>query len=140
MPDPAGEPTYERIYTVVRAIPPGKAASYGQIAAIVGSCTARMVGYAMAALPNGSDVPWHRVLNAKGGISPRGDGLGPLVQRERLEEEGIAFDGEGRVHWPAVRWEGPPVEWLLAHGYAPVPRYTGSGERGDGQPSLFDGS
>ena len=61
---------YERIYAVVRLIPPGKAAAYGQIAAIVGDCTARMVGYAMASVPTGSDVPWQRVINAQGKVSP----------------------------------------------------------------------
>lgn len=69
-------PTYERIYEVVRLIPPGRVATYGQVASIVGNCTARMVGYAMAALPPGSDVPWQRVINAQGKISLRADSAG----------------------------------------------------------------
>ena len=58
---------YERIYLVVRQIPPGKVATYGQVAQITGNCTARMVGYAMAACPD--DVPWQRVINAQGKVS-----------------------------------------------------------------------
>ncbi len=63
------EPIYHRIYLVVRQIPRGKVATYGQIAVIVGGCTARMVGYALSATPQQSDVPWQRVINAQGKIS-----------------------------------------------------------------------
>ncbi|HXF61829.1 MAG TPA: MGMT family protein [Caldilineaceae bacterium] len=115
------EPTYERIYLVVRAIPAGRVATYGQIAAIVGDCTARMVGYAMAALPPGSGVPWHRVINAQGKISLRGDGGGAIEQRKRLEAEGVHFDREGRVNLRRFQWPGPTLEWLLEHGFAPGP-------------------
>lgn len=108
---------YERIYVVVRLIPPGKAATYGQIAAIVGECTARMVGYAMASLPNGSGVPWQRVINAQGKVSPRGDSWDAEVQRQRLRAEGVEFDASGKVDWSRVRWEGPDLAWLLEHGY-----------------------
>ena len=62
---------YERIYAVVHHIPPGQVATYGQIARMVGRCTARAVGYAMAALPCDTDVPWHRVINSQDKISPR---------------------------------------------------------------------
>ena len=97
-------PTYERIYAVVRRIPPGKVATYGQIAAIVGGCTARMVGYAMAALPFGVDVPWQRVINVQGKISLRGAGDGGLRQRQLLEAEGVIFDAAGRVDFSQVGW------------------------------------
>ena len=97
-------PIYARIYAVVRQIPPGKVATYGQIAAIVGGCTARMVGYAMAALPNGSDVPWQRVINRLGKISPHGAGFGSAMQHKLLENEGIHFDGQGRVDFEVVGW------------------------------------
>jgi methylated-DNA-protein-cysteine methyltransferase-like protein len=103
---------------VVRRIPPGKTASYSQIAAIVGGCTARMVGYAMAATPSGSGVPWQRVINAQGKISPRGDGMGAEVQRLLLEEEGVRFDQHGKVDWAQVRWDGPGAEWLIEHGFS----------------------
>lgn len=132
------EPTYERIYAIVRQIPLGQVATYGQVASIAGDCTARMVGYAMAALPNSSDVPWQRVINAQGKISPRGDGPGSEIQRQLLEEEGVRFSAEGKVDWAAVRWPGPSVEWLLANGFSPAPSYTDSWEPDAGQPSLFD--
>ncbi|RIK39934.1 MAG: cysteine methyltransferase [Chloroflexi bacterium] len=116
-------PTYERIYEVVRLIPPGRVATYGQVASIVGNCTARMVGYAMAALPPGSDVPWQRVINAQGKISLRADSAGNARQRQLLEEEGISFDAQGRVNLRQVRWRGPQLDWLLEQGYDPAPSW-----------------
>jgi methylated-DNA-protein-cysteine methyltransferase-like protein len=98
---------YERVYEAVRRIPPGRVATYGQIAKIVGRCTARMVGYAMAALPPGSRVPWQRVINHRGEISPRTRGDGALRQRRLLQKEGIRFDRRGRVNLKKVRWPGP---------------------------------
>jgi methylated-DNA-protein-cysteine methyltransferase related protein len=95
---------YLRVYAVVRQIPPGKVATYGQIAKIVDRCTARMVGYAMAALRGRTDVPWQRVINAKGEISTRSRGDGALRQRKLLEKEGIRFDPRGRVNLRKVRW------------------------------------
>ena len=97
---------YGKIYDVVRQIPKGKVATYGQIAKIVGRCTARMVGYAMAALPWGVDVPWQRVINYKGGISPRAHGDGSMRQRRLLAAEGIRFDSKGQVDLKKVRWSG----------------------------------
>jgi len=98
---------YERIYQVVRKIPRGRVATYGQIAKIVDRCTGRMVGYAMAALPYGIDVPWHRVINTKGEISLRARGDGALRQRRILQAEGIRFDQKGRVKLERFRWPGP---------------------------------
>lgn len=98
-------PLYERIYAVVRQIPPGRVASYGQIARIVGGCSAQMVGFAMAGLRAGTNVPWQRVINSKGRISPR-IGFGGLLQREILEEEGIEFDEEDRVDFEKYGWLG----------------------------------
>lgn len=92
------QPTYrDLVFEIVRAIPYGKVASYGQIARMVPHCTARMVGYAMASLPESSDVPWQRVINSQGRVSPRGIGYGALEQRQLLEAEGVIFDAEGRV-------------------------------------------
>lgn len=100
---------YQRIYDMVRQIPPGKVTTYGQIAALVGGCTARMVGYAMAALKRGGepDVPWQRVINAKGKISIHGDGFGNALQRIKLEGEGVEFDANGRVDFTRFGWHGP---------------------------------
>jgi methylated-DNA-protein-cysteine methyltransferase-like protein len=98
---------HERIYAVARLIPRGRVATYGQIAAIAGRCTPRMVGYAMASLPAGSDVPWHRVINSRGMISLSPDGEGYEVQRALLESEGVVFDASGRTDLALFGWKGP---------------------------------
>ncbi len=95
---------YDQIYDTVRQIPRGRVASYGQIARLVGGCSAQMIGFAMAALPEGSDVPWQRVINRQGKISPHGYGLGSLVQRQLLEDEGVEFDLEGCIDWDRFGW------------------------------------
>ena len=93
---------YERIYEVTQRIPEGKVATYGQIARMSGTPKgARQVGYAMAALGRGQprpDVPWHRVVNAKGESSIGGD------QIIRLEGEGVAFDERGRIDLKRFGW------------------------------------
>lgn len=101
---------YERIYAVVRAVPKGTVATYGQIAAIVGRCTPRQVGYAMAAVPFGSDVPWQRVINARGMVSERSSGDGTAVQRALLMAEGVRFDEDDRVDLSVFGWKGPRLK------------------------------
>jgi methylated-DNA-protein-cysteine methyltransferase-like protein len=103
---PTQSPLYQRIYDVVRQIPRGKVATYGQIARITGGCTARMVGFSMAALPEDTDVPWQRVINSMGKISPHGFGFGSALQRQLLEEEGVLFDAEDRVDFIPFGWLG----------------------------------
>ena len=100
-------PLFNVIFEVVRSIPHGMVASYGQIAAVVGRCSPLMVGFAMAAVPFDSDVPWHRVVNHQGMISSRGDGDGEQIQRILLEAEGVHFDENGRIDLNLVRWEFP---------------------------------
>lgn len=102
----------DRIHEVIRQIPPGAVATYGQVALIAGASTPRLVGRALRELPSGSDVPWHRVLNSQGRVSPRGDGSGAPEQRQRLHAEGVAFDARGRVDFAAVAWSGPSWQWL----------------------------
>ena len=97
---------YDRIYAVVRQIPSGRVATYGQIAAMVGKCSARTVGFAMASVPAGTDIPWHRVINSQGRVSERSGGDGSLRQRHRLEDEGVHFDQNGRVDFHVVGWRG----------------------------------
>lgn len=97
---------YGRIYAVVRLIPRGRVATYGQIAAYVGRCTPRQVGYAMAALPY-KDVPWQRVINSQGKISFPKNSRGALEQRDLLEDEGIVFDRTGQVDLKRFGWGGP---------------------------------
>ncbi len=95
-----------RVYAVVRRIPRGRVATYGQIAGISGlGEMARQVGYALHGLPAGSSVPWHRVVNARGEISPRSVRGSDFEQRLRLEIEGVEFDARGRVRLDHHRWE-----------------------------------
>ena len=105
MPKEQGErPVYGRILDVVRRIPYGQVATYGQVALIAGGCTPRMVGYCLASLDGDSDVPWQRVINYKGGISPRSTGHGSELQRQLLMEEGVEFDEDGRVSFRKYGW------------------------------------
>ena len=97
---------YQKIHHIISLIPSGKVATYGQIAEIVGGCTARMVGYAASAVPQDSDIPWQRVINYKGGISQRSSGTGGLRQQKLLEAEGIEFDQYGRTNLKHFRWKG----------------------------------
>ncbi len=120
---------YERIHAIVRQIPAGRVASYGQVAAMEGHCTARMVGYAMAALPEGSNVPWQRVINARGQVSERAGGGGTSPQRRRLEAEGVFFDSRGRVDFARAGWDGPDPRWLAHHGFRCAPRPRGETPR-----------
>lgn len=85
-------PTYERIYATVRTIPRGRVATYGEVASESGlPRQARLVGYALHNLPPGSDVPWHRVINAQGRVSlPDTDGMYERQVR-LLRKEGVAF-------------------------------------------------
>jgi len=94
---------YSAIYSLVGKIPPGYVTTYGQIAKAVG-CTARTVGFAMAALPVGSDVPWQRVINAQGKISPRQDGEGNVLQRDLLQAEGLYFNQKGKINMEKHNW------------------------------------
>ena len=100
-----GSNSYQRIYAVVRRIPEGRVATYGQVASLAGLAGhARQVGYALHALPKGTAIPWHRVVNADGEISLRSMPGGELVQRGLLEREGIRLDPRGRVPLARVRW------------------------------------
>jgi methylated-DNA-protein-cysteine methyltransferase-like protein len=97
-------PLYQSIYKFVRQVPSGKVVTYGQVAQWVGGCTARMVGYAMAALHEEDQVPWQRVINAKGRISPHGFGFGSAMQQNLLEDEGIVFRPDGSVDLTTYGW------------------------------------
>jgi methylated-DNA-protein-cysteine methyltransferase-like protein len=136
-PRPAAS-SYQRIYDVVGRIPPGRVATYGQVAALAGMAgRARQVGYALHSLPDGSPLPWHRVINARGEISQRSE-PGPAregYQRFLLEEEGVAFDLAGRVDLGRFRWEPGAPRRRRAPGARPVDAAPASGRRGSGRPA-----
>ncbi len=98
-----GGQSYPRIWEAVRSIPRGRVATYGQIAAFVNRPGhARLVGYALHNLPDGVEIPWHRVVNARGAISLPGDG--GRSQRELLTHEGIVFE-KNRVDLRHYGWQ-----------------------------------
>ncbi len=90
---------FDTVYEAVRSIPPGRVRTYGQVALMVGAPgAARQVGWALHMLPEGTDVPWHRVVSAKGAISLRGSMGDAERQRARLEAEGVIFDKNGKIN------------------------------------------
>ncbi len=94
------------VYRAVRRIPEGRVSTYGEIARLAGiPRAARQVGYALNALTGGEDVPWHRVINARGEISARGEREYADLQRSLLESEGIDFDRRGRVDLETYGWK-----------------------------------
>lgn len=105
---------FDQVYVVVRQIPRGRVASYGQVAALLGHPrAARTVGWALAALRDNDepDVPWQRVINAQGRVSIRNLEHAPEEQQMLLEAEGIEFNAQGKVDWKRYGWEGiSPVE------------------------------
>ncbi|MFZ2489790.1 MAG: methylated-DNA--[protein]-cysteine S-methyltransferase [Anaerolineae bacterium] len=100
---------FAQVYAVVRHIPRGQVASYGQIAALLGHPrAARTVGWALAALREQevSDVPWQRVINAQGRVSIRNMEHAPEEQALLLEAEGIEFGPHDKVDWQRFGWAG----------------------------------
>ena len=97
---------YDLIYEVVKRIPRGKVATYGQVAEIAGlPRQARLVGYALHNLKEGSDIPWQRVINSKGGISNYGDPEWTKYHRSLLESEGINFSANNRINLKIYGWQ-----------------------------------
>jgi methylated-DNA-protein-cysteine methyltransferase-like protein len=110
--DPAGFDI--SVWEIVKSIPEGKVVTYGQVAGLVGlppgedaetykAFGARWVGGSMARCPDG--IPWHRVVNSQGKISPRAES-GVQRQRERLEAEGVRFDDRERINLKTYQWLG----------------------------------
>ena len=90
--------TFEKIYDVVKSIPKGKVATYGQVAVIAGNPHwSRVVGYALHVNPNPGVIPCHRVVNREGRLAPSFAFGGDEVQRQLLEAEGVVFEPDGRV-------------------------------------------
>ncbi len=106
-PDPRGRPPnfYERVWAFVGLVPRARVVTYGQVALELGApAAARAVGYALRVLPADTDVPWWRVINAKGAISLRGRGPQADLQRSLLEHEGVRFGADGTTDLHAYRW------------------------------------
>lgn len=123
LPDPQ---SFNRIvWDIVRQIPHGKVATYGQIAAMIPAPEGvdpevyrrlgpRWVGDAMNAVSRVDEptIPWHRVINSKGGISLPAESPSSAIQRGRLRHEGVEFDAKERVNLKRFGWEGPDPAWL----------------------------
>jgi methylated-DNA-protein-cysteine methyltransferase-like protein len=103
----------DRVYWLVRQIPEGGVATYGQIALYAGSPrAARAVGQILKrTLGAEIRLPWHRVINAQGGISHRGDVARAKTQRRWLRDEGVVFGGDGTCDLSEYRWEPDVVFW-----------------------------
>jgi methylated-DNA-protein-cysteine methyltransferase-like protein len=115
-----------RILAVVRRIPRGRVATYGQVAHLAGLPRgARQVGWALAALPASSSVPWQRVVNAQGRTSPRALPDAEALQRARLEAEGVRFDPHGRIDLARYGWRPRGAS-------SAAPAAGGPGSRGRG--------
>ncbi len=96
-----------RIYEVVCRIPRGRVATYGQVAREAGlPGQARLVGYALHSLPDEANVPWHRVVNARGGISLDMELGAGRLQRALLEAEGLRFSEQGKMDLDRYSWAG----------------------------------
>jgi methylated-DNA-protein-cysteine methyltransferase-like protein len=119
-----------QVWEIVRQVPPGKVSTYGQIAKMIpppgdmpqhsyDAFGARWVGGAMAACPE--DVPWQRVINSQGRVSPR---PGAENQRRLLEEEGVEFNESARVDFERFGWNGPDPAWCRDHGYLLPPHLS----------------
>jgi len=110
-PRVVGPGWHAKVFAMVRKVPPGHVATYGQIAAALGSPrVARQVGFALAGawrVEHDDPVPWHRIINAKGAISTRGDADPEHDQRALLEREGVEFRVNGTVDLKRFRWHFP---------------------------------
>lgn len=108
------EAFFEAVYAVVRMIPRGQVATYGQIATyVVSPRYARAVGAALKNLPPAAakEVPWQRVINASGRISARGEVDRPNRQAQLLKKEGVHLDRGGRIDLRIFGWAGPGRGW-----------------------------
>jgi methylated-DNA-protein-cysteine methyltransferase related protein len=95
---------YQLIWKVVRKVPYGRVATYGQIARIAGfDGLARQVGYALHAMPRHSDIPWHRIINSQGRISLPGPTA--RLQQKLLQSEGITFNPAGKIDLKKFQWK-----------------------------------
>lgn len=107
LPKIVGPGFHAAVFDLVRQVPAGRVTTYGDIAGFLGSRrVARHVGFALAALTDPT-VPWHRVINAQGRISFKGDTDRAIRQRALLTADGVEFDAQDRVDLKALRWPFP---------------------------------
>jgi methylated-DNA-protein-cysteine methyltransferase related protein len=108
-PAPAAPATFAaRVAARVRCVPAGRVTTYGAIAAAAGRPRgARAVGRILARLPDGAEVPWWRVVNVRGEITIPRSGHAAGLQRALLSDEGVRFDGAGRVDMGVFGWRHP---------------------------------
>jgi methylated-DNA-protein-cysteine methyltransferase-like protein len=105
----AASTSHHRILAVVRRIPRGRVATYGQVAALAGfPRQPRFGGYALRHADE--EIPWHRVVNARGELSPRAESESVRVQRARLVAEGVRFDDRGRIDLKRYGWRPRAVK------------------------------
>jgi len=116
-----GASPFEKIYAVIKRIPEGRVATYGQVAALAGlPGRARLAGTALRETPEGLTLPWQRVINAGGKVSHRpGLGVEEGYQRHLLEEEGVVFSRGGRIDLERFGWDPD----------APLSRKRGGGRK-----------
>ena len=95
---------FRKIIDIVQQIPDGHVATYGQIAFIAGTQNPRLVGFALATLKEGTDIPWFRVINSKGKISFPEQSNGFKIQYSLLQKEGIIFDAKNRINLKQFGW------------------------------------
>ncbi|WP_052128534.1 MGMT family protein [Neosynechococcus sphagnicola] len=125
--------TYDAIYAVVRQIPRGNIATYGQVATLTGlPGQARLVGYALFRINiTTTDVPWHRVINVQGKISASPWRYSAdTLQRSLLEQEGVEFDSRGRVSFTQYLWQPLPIPKSPACQSIDSHRYKALGDDG----------
>lgn len=129
---PPDQVTYfQTVWNIVRQIPPGQVATYGQIATMIpppegieppdyDRIAPRWVGYAMNAVSarDAQEIPWWRVINSKGGISLAEGSQSATIQRMRLEAEGVIFNEKDQVDFNQWGWNGPDDDWLREHDLA----------------------
>ena len=101
---------FNNILDIVKQIPKGKVATYGQIAFIAGTQNPRLVGFALATLKEGTDIPWFRVINSKGKISFPEQSDGFKIQHSLLQNEGILFDSKNKINLKQFGWKSFGIE------------------------------
>jgi methylated-DNA-protein-cysteine methyltransferase-like protein len=137
------------VWEIVRQIPRSRVTTFGQIASMIPApndidaaeyikVSPRWVGDAMNAVSfiDEPTVPWHRVINAKGGISLPENSVSALLQRERLLAEGVTFDKKDLIDLDTFGWDGPDAAWVEVQGLLP-PKPIKTKKEDGGQMKLF---